>query len=91
MKRLKQFDIRGKGGIQSGDPMTTWFNTFSIICYLNYYLKDLPLPKDVDGFIDNTSASGIRVSGDDQLIFVPSALGPTAYSTLVSHVGPDRK
>jgi len=42
------------GKLQSGDPMTTWFNTFSIICYLNFYLQNFSFSRN-HGFIDCTS------------------------------------
>jgi len=45
--------------------MTTWYNTWAIIHYLNYYLRDLPLPRDKFGYIAQTPSSGIYVSGDD--------------------------
>lgn len=57
----------GSGRLQSGDPMTTWYNTFAILLFLNYYLRDF----DFDLARPDHDIQRVRlyVSGDDQLIF----------------------
>ena len=45
--------------------MTTWYNTWAIIHYLNFYLKDTPLKRNRDGYITHEIDQGIYVSGDD--------------------------
>lgn len=71
--------------------MTTWFNTFSIICYLNFYLRTLNLPEDEFGFIKNTDEFAIFVSGDDQLIFCNGDIYPQVIALIHEYLDPDRK
>jgi len=63
--RICHLEINGQ--LQSGDPMTTWSNTFNIICYQNFYVRTLPFARDSFGLIANNSEHALWVSGDDQL------------------------
>lgn len=59
--------LRLKGQLQSGDPATTWSNTFKIILYLNYYLRELKATRNSLGLLEGNI--NIFVSGDDQCLF----------------------
>lgn len=58
------FSLNQDGMLQTGDSTTTWFNTLSIILYLNYYLRDVPFNRE-GGLIKPCPSSGIAVGGDD--------------------------
>jgi len=75
------------GMLQSGDPCTTWFNTLSIVLYLNYYTRNMKFHR-VNGLVEPTDASGFWVSGDDQVIWFPK--GEELWATIHKYVGPNR-
>jgi len=91
MNRKKFFSLKGKGRLQSGDPMTTWFNTLSIITYLNFYLKEHSFKRE-NGFIaPDKTQGGLLVSGDDQLIFSRPQDSTSVYETLKRWTSKDTK
>jgi hypothetical protein len=65
VKKNRYFTANIKGQLQSGDPATTWSNTFKIILYLNFYFRKIPGPRNELGLLDYMSPVELLVSGDD--------------------------
>lgn len=79
------------GQLQSGDPMTTWSNTFNIIMYQNYYLRNIALAKDRFGLIENNRNQQLYVSGDDQVFRGSIILAQQVYAAFLKYESPDRE
>lgn len=71
--------------------MTTWSNTFTILCYNNYYLRNVPFEHDKYGFITPSKKGGVFISGDDHLIFAKPCLVKLAYQEFSRHVAESRE
>ena len=70
--------------------MTTWSNTFTILCYNNYYLRNVPFKRNAVGLIEPSKLGAVFISGDDHLIFVAPHLVTLAYEEFSRHVAENR-